>query len=319
MKKILFYMIHDFDLRSGGHTVQYQFAKILFDAGLDVKVRAPNKIINVIFNNYLDEDKIDSENTVVIYAENIENNPIDAKYIIRWILAPLGMNSPNNTYKTWGCYDLVYYFNNEIRFNHFLLNNIYKLLNIFYISPIIKTININPREGWCFTKRKTKYHKNVKYVHPPNSFEITREHNQEDYVKYFNNYKYFISYDPVTFMSVIAALCGCISIIKKIDGVDKINWLNNTPYSQYLNELNITNLYGIAYGKEELEFATNTIHLAKEQWNIIQKYMENKNINFFINEITSLENGVNMNNTVKNNYINYKIKNYTIKNYKIKN
>lgn len=296
-------MVHNFDLRSGGHTVQYHFAKILSEAGLDVKVRAPEKVKNIIFNNYLEEDKIDVENTIVIYAENIDNNPINAKYIIRWILAPLGINSHSKKYQTWGKYDLVYYFNNEQKFNNLTLNKIHKLLNIFYISPIIKTLDLNLREGWCFTIRKKQYHQKITYVHPPNSFEITRNHNQKDYVKYFNKYKYFISYDPVTFLSVIAALCGCISIVKKIDGINKNDWLNNTPYSQYLKELNIKSLYGIAYGKEELEFATNTVHMATEQWNMIQKYMEEKNVSFFLNEITSLQNEDIMMNTVQNNFI----------------
>lgn len=304
MKQILFYMAHNFDLRSGGHTVQYYFAKILSNAGIDVKIRAPDKIKNIIFNNYLqEEDKFNRETTIVIYAENIVDNPINAKYVIRWILAPLGINSPNERYKTWGEHDLVYYFNNEQIFSNLSLNNIHKLLNMFYISPIIKNLNLNLRKGWCFTKRKTQYHKKITYVHPPKSFEITREHYQYDYVTYFNKYEYFISYDPVTFLTVIAALCGCISIVKKIDGINKTDWLNNTPYSQYLKELNITNLYGIAYGKEELEFARNTVHLASEQWNMITQYMENKNVNFFINEINSLENGCILNNTVKQNYM----------------
>ena len=297
-------MGHDFDLRSGGHTVQYELARLLSHAGFDVKVRAPNKIQNPIFNGYLYGDKINPEDTIVIYAENIEHNPINAKYIMRWILAPLGINSPINRYKTWGQNDLVYYFNNEERFISSEINNIYKLLNIFYISPIMKTINTNIRNGWCFTTRKTQYHKQITFVHPPNSFEITREHNQVDYFNYFNKYKYFISYDPVTFLSVIAALCGCISIVKKIDGLSKTEWLKNTPYAQYLQEMNITNLYGIAYGKDEIEHAENTVHLAQEQWNTIQLYMVNKNVNLLINEIKQIEtNLVIMNNTVKKNYM----------------
>jgi len=303
MKTILFYMVHNFDFRSGGHIVQYEFARVLSESGFDVKVRAPNKIPNSIFNNYLNQDEINREDTIVIYAENIEYNPINAKYVLRWILAPLGINSPVERYKTWGPGDLVYYFNNEARFTSVEINNIYKLLNIFYISPIIKTINTNIRDGWCFTTRKTQYHKQLYYNHPQNSFEITREHNQLDYVNYFNKYKYFISYDPVTFLTVIAALCGCISIVKKIDGLTKTEWLKNTPYAQYLQEMNITNLYGIAYGYDEIEQAENTIHLVEEQWKTIQTYMANKNVNLLVNEIKQIETDLgSMNNTVKNNY-----------------
>ena len=118
MKLILFYMVHDFDFRSGGHTVQYELAKILHELGYNVKVRAPNKIQNSIFSNYLENDTIDINNTIVVYAENITNNPINAKYIIRWILAPLGINSPIDRYNTWNKTDLVYYFNCSDAYAH---------------------------------------------------------------------------------------------------------------------------------------------------------------------------------------------------------
>ena len=273
-------MVHDFDFRSGGHTVQYELAKILHELGYNVKVRAPNKIQNSIFSNYLENDTIDINNTIVVQAENITNNPINAKYIIRWILAPLGINSPIDRYNTWNKTDLVYYFNSEQKFkeNPFKIDTVYKLLNIFYINPNIKNTAVN-RNGWCYTKRKNNYHKKLVYVHPPNSFEITRFHTQTDYINIFNTYKYFISYDPCTFLSVIAALCGCISIVKKINGVSKQEWLNITPYGEILKEMNITSLYGIAYGKEELDYATQTVNLAGEQWDNIKKNKNKKSSN----------------------------------------
>ena len=304
MKLILFYMVHNFDFRSGGHTVQYELAKTLHELGYNVKVRAPNKIQNAIFSNYLENDVIDINNTIVVYAENITNNPINAKYIIRWILAPLGINSPTDRYKTWNKTDLVYYFNSEQKFEEKItkMNTVYKLLNIFYINPNIKNTAAT-RDGWCYTKRKSNYHKKLVYVHPPNSFEITPQHTQLDYIHIFNTYKYFISYDPCTFLSVIAALCGCISIVKKIDGVSKQEWLNITPYGDILKEMNITSLYGIAYGKEELDYASQTINLAGEQWDNIKK-MKNKHILSFIADMEDIENLENKLNTVENNYIN---------------
>ena len=57
--------------------------------------------------------------------------------------------------------------------------------------------------------------------------------------------------DPFTFISIISTLTGCISIIKKIDGLEFEDWLKGDPF----------NKYGIAYGIENIEHAINTRHL----------------------------------------------------------
>ena len=50
-----------------------------------------------------------------------------------------------------------------------------------------------------------------------------------------NNHKYFISYDSLTFFIVIAALCGCISIVKKVSNSlsSSFQRLWGFIYSQY--------------------------------------------------------------------------------------
>ena len=66
--------------------------------------------------------------------------------------------------------------------------------------------------------------------------------------------------------------------------------------------MNITSLYGIAYGKEELDYATQTVNLAGEQWDNIKKN-KNKNILDFITDMEDMENLENKLNTVENNYM----------------
>jgi hypothetical protein len=136
-------------------------------------------------------------------------------------------------------------------------------------------------------------------IHPPDSQEITREHTQMECINIFNHHKYFISYDSLTFLSVIAALCGCISIVKKVDGLSKHDWLNTTGVAEYLKVSGEDMLFGIAYGDEELEKATNTIDLAKEQWSRIVQFSKDKYVAKFIEDINDF---TNMENRIHNNF-----------------
>jgi len=143
---------------------------------------------------------------------------------------------------------------------------------------------------------------NITNIHPDDSFEIKRNHTQINYIEYFNKYKYFISYDPLTFLSIISILCGCISIVYPIENISKLNWYKKTAVYEYIKSNNITQLYGIAYGnsQDELEYATNTIHLVKKQWDDILNF-NLQTIEKFRNDINNFEK---MNNTINNNFFN---------------
>jgi len=217
-------------------------------------------------------------------------------------LGELGISSNKNIFKTWGKNDLVYYYNSELKFNNFpeKIGSIYKLLTTIYINPSIKKYNFDERNGYCYTLRKLHIHKNINYIHPSDSFEITRNHTQDDYIEIFNKYKYFICYDPLTFLIIIASLCGCIPIVYPIKDISKKEWIQTTGLNEYFKQKNNYSFYGIAYGDspEELEFAKNTINLVEEQWNDIKKY-EQKFVDNFINDMNNFDNCIN---TVENNY-----------------
>jgi hypothetical protein len=295
-------MTSGFIFECGGVVVQYELANILNNLGVDVSIMSPINIQNSICNNFYDGTPIDIDNTFVIYGETIEGNPLNAKYVIRWILAPIGICSDTNIFKTWGKNDIIYYFNSETKFinePNKVIYNIYKLLNIIYINPLAENNNIGGRKEYCFTFRKSYIHKNLELIHPQNSVEITSYHTQLECINIFNQHTYFISYDPLTFLLIISALCGCISIIPKVNNMSKNEWLNITPFNEYIKETGINTLYGIAYGIEELEFAKNTIHLVKQQWTEIRECMINKNIKSFLKD---MENYKYLINNVENNY-----------------
>ena len=302
VKNILFYTITDFEIRCGGIVVQYEICKYILNLGINIKIQSPNNIHNHIFNNFYNNDFPIDDNTVVIYGETIPGNPLNAKYVIRWILAPLGICCPSDIYKTWNEPDLVYYYNLEDKFKIYpdRVGVIYKSLSLPYINPYAKNYNFKNRHGFCHTFRKQHMHKNINYVHHKSSFEITSGHTPKEYILFFNKYKFFLCYDPCSFLSIIAALCGCISIVYRVKGQSKQEWLNKYAIvSEYMKQNKLNNLYGLAYGISDINYAVETLHLVKDQWNDIINFCKTKTVIPLINDIENIND---MQNNVKNNY-----------------
>jgi len=314
-KNIVIYTHAPFENNNGGIVVQYFLAYLLDKFGMNVKIcnEHDNKYKNSIFNKFISINEIDNDNTIVIYSEGISGNPLKSKYVVRWILSKLGQNVPIDYYFTWEKNDLVYFFNSEIEL---IEKNVkFKMLSLFYLDKKIKNLNFK-RNCMCYTKRKNYIHSKINKIHTNNAFEITKKHNYNDYIEIFNKHKMFISYDPLTFLNLIASICGCISVIYPIEGISKKKYLMMTSLYEYLNENN-TELYGIAYGMEESEllFAKQTIHLAEEQFKKIQQWFIDKYIINFINDINNFdknENKVSYYNNIsyfKNNSFNHDLKN----------
>ena len=298
-KKIIIYAHTPCSEVDGGNVVQYYFAHILdtmFNQPVFICNKHDNNAKNNIFNKFIDINTIpekEQENTVVIYCEGIVGNPLKAKYVIRWMLSKLGQNVPLDFYYTWGPNELVYFFLSQ---KDMVNNSIpVKYLTLLYINPKIINLN-NKRKGTCFTIRKSFIHTTgMPNIHPENSFEITRGHSQDEFISFFNKYEMFISYDPLTFLSIIALMCGCISVVVPIQGINKQEYFKMTGLYDYMVDKNIHNIYGLAYGnsKEELTFAKNTIHLGKEQILDIQKWFINKYVDRFIQDINNWNNNSN--------------------------
>jgi len=299
MKNIVIYTINNFDMGCGGLMVQYELCKIIDEMGINIRIIAPNNIPNSIFSKYYNNDFPIDDNVIVIYGETIRGNPMNVKNVVRWILAPLGVIVPSDYYINYNKSDLVYYFNSELKIAQQpeKIETIYKLLTSIFLNPTVKIYNLNPRHGGCHTFRKAQMHKHISLIHNSDSFEI--RHSQDECIQIFNKYEFFISYDPLTFLSIIAALCGCISIVYKVEGKSKKEWYDSIATANYMKHKGIDSLYGVAYGLEEIEYAKSTLHLVKEQWDDILKYTKEFIIKPFINDIQDFDSNIN---TVKNNY-----------------
>jgi hypothetical protein len=104
---------------------------------------------------------------------------------------------------------------------------------------------------------------------------IGPKQNTQEFINLFLTKDFFLSFDPFTFMSIIASLSGCVSVVKKIGGLNFEEWVNGDPF----------NKYGIAYGQEGIEHALKTHHLLLPH--ITE--MHSQNDNNILNFITSIE------------------------------
>lgn len=289
----------------GGVNVLYYLAKNLEENGKNVRIYPTFGIIqNPHFNKYYNND-FDITDCVVVYCEGTIGNPLCARYSVRWMLSELGQNVPHHYMNSWNQKELVYYFNteNKIESAPELQGTIYKILPLLIIPPIFKNMNkTRIKNSWCFSIRKGAHmRKTIIQAHPQNSFEITRHHNHDNLFEIFNHFENFVSYDPLTFLNIMAVLCGCISIVVPMPNMSKTEWLKTTAGYRYLSSKNINFYYGIAYGQEDIEWAKSTIHLAKQQWDDIITY-NNKYYKSFIEDLNHLEDET-LQNTVENNYL----------------
>ena len=98
------------------------------------------------------------------------------------------------------------------------------------------------------------------------------------YSELFNQMEYFISYTPFTFTSVLAAMCGCKSIILNEDSsILPIEYRSQSPFLQY----------GVSYGLKDISWANKTVHLTRDYILDLDKYHK-KTVNNFVNDLTKL-------------------------------
>jgi hypothetical protein len=301
-KKFLLCPHARFQFQDGGIVVQYYLAKLLDEMGCMIRIWPTfGNIESTLFNKYYNNEFAIDDNCIVIYCEGIRGNPLNAKYIVRWLLSEVGQNVPKFYIHTWGKNELIYHFNRELKFKKYpdKVDNIFKTLSIIYLNPDVKN-NFQPnRAGWCYTIRKANHmFKNINFLHPNDSYEIGRHVSNDIIINLFNKYEYFICYDPISFLSVMAALCGCISIVYPLEGVSKRDWLKKTCYDEYIEYKNLDNIYGVAYGLEDVEWAKNTIDLAKDQINSMITYYKEKHIKALLEDIENYDNMVNTLNNV---------------------
>jgi len=184
---------------------------------------------------------------------------------VRWILAPLGTNAALDFFKNWGEDDLVFNYASScaVHPNQLPTSNILQVITNpkdgdEFDLPV-EVFNKTNRQGTVWTYRKADlWHKHTNLIHK----KLPKPHVEDKAPtsKVFQQFEYFVSYDPYTFYSYAAAMSGAISIVHPLANLTKKEWAVGTYVGEYLKE-NGGDVPGIAYGwsKKEIEYAKQTM------------------------------------------------------------
>ena len=254
----------------GGVTVAHTLANVISSLGENVYLYAnsthPNYNINCI--PWGTAINFDNENTVVIliagagehtYLPNIPDYILNAKNIVRWLV--------NHQVKEYPKENKFYKFHKY--WNTVVSQKIDGYLSVIEVDENIFYNKNQSRKGTCYLIKGNLEEEPERAVHTVNDFCID-EHlyrvPSQERMKYlseiFNTYERFISYTPLTFTSVLAALCGCTSIIIPKSNFNKQKWLDEIWCSKY----------GIAIGMEDIPRALETLSLVPS---MIENYRKN--------------------------------------------
>lgn len=199
----------------------------------------------------------DEDNTVVIliagagdhtYLPHIPDYLKNSKNIVRWqVNHQLELYpSSNKFYKFHKYWDIL---------PSQLIDG---YLSVIEVNKTIFQNKNESRSGTCYLIKGNLDTESDRAVHSESDFCIdTYLHSPDNLnrLQYlsdvFNKHEVFISYTHLTFANVLAAMCGCISVVIPKSGFDKEKWLNDIWCAKY----------GIAVGLDDIPHAIETMKL----------------------------------------------------------
>lgn len=243
------------DYKSGGNVVLHNLAKDLKELDFPVRLFNPDgqSDDNPFCNEFATLADIDVQ-TIVIYPEVVEGNPLNAKNVVRWMLCDIGIHTANDVYKSWNPTDLVFHFSS---FNSTYQLSDLEILYTFWIDPAVSNRGLQ-RKGSCYLfKKATRFHANIQMIHPKDAILLDHCSNSE-IIQIFNEKEVFYNYDPHSYYDAMAVMCGCPSVIYPLAGVAKIDWFKSkASFQAFVNKSD--NMSGIAYGLDDWDHAQATI------------------------------------------------------------
>jgi hypothetical protein len=285
---------------TGGVVAMHKLAYNIADRGHNVftfcEPEYPHKNIQVIPSNGNRNDDLVSEwswesfhypleKTISVYPQITRGNPYNTKHVSRWIL-----------YHTEHLIEEMYG-ENDVYFNYgdfkTFKNVPDRKLTVFnYNFDKLYVTNNNIRKGFCHIG-----HKNT----PPNGEEIFKMFSSFnlgnwkrsgafDYLReQFNKYEYFLTYDQKSFFTLAATLCGCKAIVlnpgpsyelhPNAFSLSEDYGKTMTPTEYRLN--NPIQMYGVAYGLDDIGWANKTIDFARDHLKELE-IIDNKTVDNFI-------------------------------------
>jgi hypothetical protein len=246
----------------GGHVVLHKFVAILSELGFEVwTTEEPMFSCKANIIRKKDKGEFDLEflkhkdpsKVVAVYPEQIEGNPFGIENVSRWIL----YHTSVDVEKTWKSTDEFFYF--QPGFLTARKEDSKKILTILDTKVAVcgnKGIG-SKRNGYCHINKK-KYPEGETIMSNLASTDLGDFMDKGGFtylVEEMNKYEYFVTFDDATHYSVIAALCGCRSVILRQE-------LKTTP-DEYRAKYP-THKYGVAFGWEDIKHADMTRDIVRQ-------------------------------------------------------
>ena len=198
--------------------------------------------------------------TISIYNQVSFGNPYNTIHNVRWVLHDFSQEQWNN----FGKDDMIY------NFGDFKVpeNTKQSQLTVFdYKLDKFKNLNNSYRKGFCSLRQygKATPENGEEFLKTFTSDDISDWYNKGGYdylLETLNKYEYLITFEDKTYLTTIAALCGTKSII-----------LNKKNYSSPIDFRlkNPIQLFGVAYGLDDIGWANKTIDLVRDNISELEK------------------------------------------------
>lgn len=223
--------------------------------------------------------------TISIYPQIIRGNPYNTKHVSRWVL----YHTEKFIEDQYGDEDVYFNYGN---FKTYKTVPDRKLTVFNYYFDKLYITNKGSRKGFCHLS-----HKNT----PPNGHEIFKTFDSFDLGQWktsgafdylreqFNKYEYFLTYDQKSFFTLAATLCGCKSIVLNPGPSFEQGqnaFTNSEDYGKTMTptEYRLNNpiqMYGIAYGLDDISWANKTIELSTAHLKELE-IIDNKTVTDFV-------------------------------------
>lgn len=187
------------------------------------------------------------KNSVVVYPEIINGNPLNSQKVVRWILGAPGEEFMNKFSLNDGN---IFYYRDKFIDNNSLNIERRHLQTPYFPLQILTPANHPRKRKFCFIRHKFR---NASLIDLGDDAVCLDGLNVKQIVKIFKETEKFVSYDSETGYTRLAILCGTIPIVVPKFNVSKTIW---RPCEK--------ERLGIAYGfnESEIEWASQTRDLA---------------------------------------------------------